>query len=85
MRLSICIALLSFAASAAITASPASAQAEEWCGFHDKNGAAIYCGYSTEQVCQKSLGDQAKDAFCIPDPSFASLDGHRIGPIRNTA
>lgn len=54
------------------------AGAAEWCGFIDKERAPVQCGYSSLEQCKQSLGDK-KDAYCMPDPGFASRDdGGRI-------
>jgi hypothetical protein len=50
-------------------ASAPPANAAQWCGFHDKDGADVQCGYSTVEDCEKALGND-KDAVCVPDPSF---------------
>ena len=57
---------------ALITAS--NARAEEWCGFIDKEHAPVHCGYSSLAECKQAIGDK-KDAYCMPDPGFASLRG----------
>jgi hypothetical protein len=48
------------------------AGAAEWCGFIDKVHAPVHCGYSSLEQCKQSLGDK-KNAYCMPDPGFASL------------
>ncbi len=53
------------------------ARAEEWCGFIDKEGAPVHCGYSSLEQCKQSTGDK-KDAYCMPDPGFASLQSGRV-------
>ena len=59
-----------------LAASSAPARAEEWCGFKDKQGAQVHCGYSSLHKC-KQLMDK-KNGVCMPDPSFARTDGgHR--------
>ena len=58
-------------AAAGLAASSAPAGAEEWCGFQDKAGSRVRCGYSSIQECEQALGKE-KDAVCIPSPSFAS-------------
>ena len=50
-------------------ASPPPDDAPQWCGFHNKAGADVNCGYSNIQDCKKALGDD-KDAVCVPDPAF---------------
>jgi len=47
------------------------ARAYEWCGFIDKDNSPVRCGYSSLAECQQSLLDK-KDAYCMPDPGFAS-------------
>lgn len=38
----------------------------EWCGFHNKSGDRVRCGYSSETDCKKAIG--GPDAICIVDP-----------------
>ena len=47
------------------------ARADEWCGFLDKKGAPVRCGFSSLAQCRQSLGDK-KEAVCMPSPSFAN-------------
>jgi hypothetical protein len=51
------------------------AQAENWCGFHQKANARVRCGFSSLAECKQALGakdkDKAKDVVCMPDPSSA--------------
>ncbi len=65
MRTTSLAALLSL-----ITLTTAAHADELWCGFLDKAGSAVHCGYSSLAECKQSLGDQ-KDAVCMPSPSFA--------------
>ena len=44
--------------------------ATEWCGFHDKSGARVRCGFVSKSDCLHAL-DDSKDAVCMPDPEFA--------------
>lgn len=37
-----------------------------WCGFHDKAGARVRCGFSSEAQCRQTLGP--KGTICIIDP-----------------
>ncbi|HEY5278180.1 MAG TPA: hypothetical protein VIJ67_00365 [Pseudolabrys sp.] len=54
-------------ASAGTTAAPTvSAGGPEWCGFHNKAGDRVRCGYSSENDCKQALGEP--DAICIVDP-----------------
>jgi hypothetical protein len=56
-------------ASLAVLAGAGSAHAELWCGFHDKTGAAVRCGFTTLSQCHDRLG--SKDTICVMDPEFA--------------
>jgi len=51
-------------------ASISSAYAGEWCGFLDKEGSRIRCGFSSLDECKQTIGDK-KGAYCMPDPNFA--------------
>ena len=37
-----------------------------WCGFKDKPGSRVRCGYSTEGDCKQGVGEPG--AICIVDP-----------------
>ncbi|MBS0248290.1 MAG: hypothetical protein JSR61_16865 [Proteobacteria bacterium] len=50
-------------------ASLTAARADEWCGFKDKSGSQVRCGYSSQSDCKQAEHDKA--ALCVPDPSFA--------------
>lgn len=52
-----------------ITATSTPANAEEWCGFHEKAGSRVQCGYSSEAECHRALGKD--DTQCIVDPYIA--------------
>jgi hypothetical protein len=52
-------------------ASISSAYAGEWCGFLDKDGSRVRCGFSSLDECKQTIGDK-KDAYCMPDPNFAA-------------
>ncbi len=67
MRFPTWAALLGFVAVAALTAAPV--RAEEWCGFHDKAGSRVRCGYSSLTECEQKLA--GKNPVCIPSPEFA--------------
>lgn len=73
MRLSIAVLA---ALAAASLAGPA--QAQDWCGFKDENGAVIKCGYSTLAECRALT--HAKDGVCMPNPDFAD----RVRPQSKT-
>lgn len=52
-------------------AAPAPAQTHAagglaWCGFKDKPGSRVRCGYSSESGCKQAIGDPG--AICIVDP-----------------
>jgi hypothetical protein len=52
-------------------ASISSACAGEWCGFLDKDGSRVRCGFSSLDECKQTIGGK-KDAYCMPDPNFAA-------------
>jgi hypothetical protein len=60
------------AAADALAASPAPAQPAAaagglaWCGFKDKPGSRVRCGYSSESDCKQDVGGPG--AICIVDP-----------------
>jgi hypothetical protein len=54
----------------ATVAATAPAHAALWCGFHDKTGAVVKCGFLTAADCHSKLG--SKNTICMPDPEFAS-------------
>ncbi len=64
--------LLGLAVAAAVLAAIPSVHAEEYCGFIDREHAPVHCGYSSLAECKQAVGDK-KDAYCMPDPGFASL------------
>lgn len=74
MRLAIHLAIgvmaagLTVSAQAADNTKPASAPKTglAWCGFQDKAGARVRCGFSSEAECRQTLG--SKDTICILDP-----------------
>jgi hypothetical protein len=74
--------LLAIAAVTCLAATISSARADEWCGFIDKAGAPVRCGFSSASECKQALGDK-KDAYCMPDPTFAGND--HAGAVRLAA
>jgi hypothetical protein len=72
--------LFGLVAAAAFTASIPPARAEHWCGFIDKANAQVHCGYSTIAECKQATGDN-KDAVCLPDPSFAKVEGRELAAL----
>jgi hypothetical protein len=55
----------------ALSGTPASAQ--DWCGFHQKAGSQVKCGFSSLQQCKQALSDKKngdKNVTCLPDPAF---------------
>ncbi|HZQ13016.1 MAG TPA: hypothetical protein VFB31_09435 [Pseudolabrys sp.] len=67
---------------AAASALPGAAQAQDWCGFHQKAHSQVQCGYSSLRECRQALADKADDktradkkdgggggAICLPDPA----------------
>lgn len=63
--------LFGFLVAGSLFATLAPAHADEWCGFLDKSGSRVRCGFSNLAQCKQSLGDN-KDAVCMPSPSFAN-------------
>jgi hypothetical protein len=68
------IGVLAIAGALALPSGAASAQ--DWCGFHQKNGSQVRCGYSSLQQCKQALIDKAdkkdgddKGVTCVPDPA----------------
>jgi hypothetical protein len=62
---------LALAGALALSGPPASAQ--DWCGFHQKVGSRVQCGFSSLQQCKKALVDKKdgdKGVICLPDPAF---------------
>ena len=49
-------------------ASNAPSSGPEWCGFQDKAGSRVRCGYSSESDCKQAVGEPG--AVCIVDPYF---------------
>lgn len=77
--------ILPFAALLIVTFTFATtpAGAEEWCGFQEKAGAIVRCGYSSLQECKEKVEKTTKDSksiVCMPSPSFASE--RREEPLR---
>jgi len=60
------------ATGSAMAAAPAPAQTNAasgglaWCGFKDKPGSRVRCGYSSESDCRQAVGGTG--AICIVDP-----------------
>ena len=59
--------------------SPSVAHAEQYCGFINKPGAIIECGYSSRQRCENAIGTNAR---CFVDPDFARMDHDSSDDIR---
>ncbi len=62
--------LFGFLVAGSLFAMLAPVHAGEWCGFLDKSGSRVPCGFSSLAECKQSLANQ-KDAVCMPNPSFA--------------
>jgi hypothetical protein len=54
------------ASSDTASTTAASASGPAWCGFHNKAGDRVRCGFSSETGCRKAIG--GADAVCIVDP-----------------
>ena len=63
--------LLGLVVAGLLAGSFASARAEEYCGFLDKNHSRVRCGFTSIKQCKEALGHK-KDAVCMPSPSFAN-------------
>ena len=70
------------AATGAMAASPTPAQPAAaagglaWCGFKDKPGSRVRCGYSSESDCKQGVGGPG--AICIVDPYLTDNRQRRI-------
>jgi hypothetical protein len=68
-------------AAGAVTSNPsvssaaASAPADglAWCGFKEKAGSRVRCGYSSESDCKQAVGEPG--AICILDPYLTENRG----------
>ncbi|MBI1203173.1 MAG: DUF3551 domain-containing protein [Rhodopseudomonas sp.] len=75
MQLKTCVVLLGLVTAGAVganhvmAATAAPAGAEAWCGFHDKSGSLVRCGYTSAAECKENV--VGKDAVCMPDPYMA--------------
>jgi hypothetical protein len=61
------------AIAGAVALSGATANAQDWCGFHQKVGSRVKCGFSSLQQCKQALSDKKngdKGVTCLPDPAF---------------
>jgi hypothetical protein len=65
------------APAGAAAASNASASGPEWCGFQDKAGSRVRCGFTNESDCKQAVG--GPDAVCIVDPYFT--ERRRVGAV----
>ncbi len=64
-----------------LATSIASAQAQDWCGFIDKEHSRVRCDFSSLDECKQALGGK-KDAYCMPNPMFAGNErGLRVAAI----
>jgi hypothetical protein len=70
--------LLGLAVAGLLAGSILPAQAENWCGFHQKANARVRCGFSSLAECKQALGPNDKDVTCMPDPSSARAKS-RVG------
>lgn len=53
-------------APASAVAAGSAVQGPAWCGFKDKAGSKVRCGYSSESDCRQAIGEPG--AICIVDP-----------------
>jgi hypothetical protein len=62
-----------FAIAAVLALSGPTASAQDWCGFHQKAGSRVKCGFSSLQQCKQALANKKtgdKTVTCLPDPAF---------------
>ena len=75
--------LLGLIVAGLVAGSIVPAQAEDWCGFHQKANSHVRCGFSSLAHCKQALGIKNKKATngtCRLDPSFAKVkSGQGIG------
>ncbi len=65
--------LAGLAIAGALALSGTTASAQDWCGFHQKAGSPVKCGFSSLQQCKQALSDKKKGdkgVTCLPDPAF---------------
>jgi hypothetical protein len=65
------IILAAFVVTGSTVVSPSVAHAEQYCGFINKPGAIIQCGYLNRKSCENIIG---KNARCFVDPDIARMD-----------
>jgi hypothetical protein len=56
----------------ALALSGTTASAQDWCGFHQKAGSRVHCGFSSLQQCKQALSEKKdgdKGVTCLPDPA----------------
>ncbi len=62
----------SLAIASVLALSANSANAGDWCGFHqyEKAHSQVRCGYSSLQECKEALTEKTADdkTVCVPDP-----------------
>ena len=65
--------LVGLAIAAVLALSGPTASAQDWCGFHQKAGSRVKCGFSSLQQCKQALANKKtgdKAVTCMPDPAF---------------
>jgi hypothetical protein len=55
-----------FIATSFTAVSPTNVHAEQYCGFVNKAGAIVQCGYSSRESCENAIGNGAM-CFVRPD------------------
>jgi hypothetical protein len=76
------VLMLGLAAADAMAASPtpgqptAAAGGLAWCGFKDRPGSRVRCGYSSESDCKQGIGGSC--AICIVDPYLTEYRPSRV-------
>jgi len=69
-------AMMLAAAAAAMATMPATAHADDWCGYGAHAKSLIQCGYSSNTECENAVG---KTGMCFVNPEFA-LKARRATP-----
>lgn len=65
--------LLALVAAGLLVGSIMPAQAEDWCGFHQKANSRVRCGFTSLAQCKDAFHHKPKNVTCRLDPSFAQI------------
>jgi hypothetical protein len=70
-------AMMLAAVTAAFATLPATAWAEDWCGYGNAAKSLVQCGYSSNTECETAVG---KAGMCFVNPEFA-LNAKHATPL----